>query len=110
MTDELPELPADAHFNSLREPSSSPLRYTILVVLFLLVLSVVGVGAYLIDSENKQNDSLVQGLLTPTPDVPRRQVSLKPKSSKTVTATDAAHIATPSAEPASASGSVNNSF
>lgn len=110
MSDELPELPNDANFGSLREPGSSPLRYSILVVLFLLVLSVVGVGAYLIDSENKQNASLVNGLLTPTPDMPHRQVTLKPKPTETVSATDAAAIVSPSAQPASASGSVNKAF
>ena len=110
MTEVLPDTPENADFGSLREPTSSPLRYGILVLLFLLVLSVVGVGAYLIDSENKQQESLVNGLLTPTPDFPRRQTRITPKPIETITASAAAQIASPSAQPASASSLLDNSL
>jgi hypothetical protein len=60
----------------VKKPSN--LRYLWLILIFGLVLSVVGVGAYIIDSENKKAPSQPSNLLTPTPDLPKPTVTPLP--------------------------------
>jgi hypothetical protein len=78
---------SDPDFMPTPTPESSGLRYVWLAVLCMLVLSVVAVGAYIIDSENKQVPALVDSLLTPTPDMPNPTATAIPSFSLTPTAT-----------------------
>jgi hypothetical protein len=69
---------SDPDFVPPVEHSPSKLRYFWPFFIFCVVLSVVGVGAYMIDAENKQNPSLVGSLLTPTPNLPKPSLTPTP--------------------------------
>lgn len=94
--------PPDSHFMPPVEQKPSKYRYVWLVVILLLAASVLAVGAYIIDAENRLMPSQINSLQTPTPDMPKPSITVRP----TIVASDSAEIATPSAKRATSSGSL----
>lgn len=99
----MPEDTSPSHTNTPESPFSpdmipqetkgpSNMRYVWLSVVIFLVLSVVGVGAYVIDAGSQQKPSEVNILLTPTPDMPN--AVRKPTDVPTIV--ESATTATPS--------------
>lgn len=78
--------PPDVSFQATGEQKPSKYRYLWLALIFFLIISVLGVGAYIIDAENKIMPSQISVLTTPTPEIPRSSPSPNPTVSASISA------------------------
>lgn len=68
------------------QKQASVFRYFWLIVLLFLVVSVVGVGTYVIDQESNETNAIIESLLTPTPGTLRpKERTTRRRSAKNAT-------------------------